>query len=126
MASQKQEILGRYLDQLRGDVVSGPFVPKWWHDSGDPASTDEILHEIRDRFGIYAMQKKLRYDVNQASLKAPDSKTREKLINLRYLIDKGNLTKQEGEQVSKLYDALKRNSSFNQELESMMQSIRYE
>jgi hypothetical protein len=122
MASLRQEALGLYLDRLRGEA---PIVPTWWHDSGEPATADQVLHEIRDRFGIYAMKKKLRYDTYQAAMRAQDSAVRQKLLDLRYLIDKDNLTKEESAKIGRLYTTLNKDRNFVQEMRAMMDMIHY-
>jgi hypothetical protein len=124
MASLHQELLGRLLDGEIGAGAGGSApVPSWWHDDGSPASYDEVLNEIRDRIGVYAMQKRARYLANQASLKAKDDKTRFKLIDLRAAIDIPD--PKYTETVRKLYDAINKDPAFNSELDAMLKSIHY-
>jgi hypothetical protein len=84
-----------------------------------------LLHEIRDQFGSYILTKKLRYDTYQAVLKAKDPIVRQELMNLMLLADNPRPTKNELQQLEKMYKGLRRDPIFNQQMQSMMNLIRY-
>ena len=127
MASRRQEMLGRYIDSLRGDEkTTAAYVPKWWNHDGDKASADQILHEIRDRLGIYFMKKKLRYDTYQASrAQNLDDKTRGRLLNLMGLVDKENPTPEEAKIIGQMYKTLMKDRAAMTEIDHMINLITY-
>jgi hypothetical protein len=112
-------------DQLR-DEETTPYVPKWWNHDGSVAQADQILHEVRDRMGIYFMTKKLRYDTSQAlRRKNINPEVRSKLMDLMALVDKGNPTPEEAKTLSRLYRNMRQDPDFMRETQLMLSFIRY-
>jgi hypothetical protein len=105
--------------------TSDDNTPNWWNYDGKPTNSDQILHEIRDQFGSYILTKKLRYDTYQAVLKAKDPLVRQELMNLMLLVDNPSPTKNELQQLGKMYKGLRRDPIFNQQMQSMMNLISY-
>ena len=105
--------------------MSDPYIPNWWNYDGSPANSNQILHEIQDRFGIYILTKKLRYDTYQATLKAQDPNVRQKLMGLMLLVDKTNPTEKERDQIMNMYKNLRKDPIFNSQMQSMMSLVRY-
>ena len=120
-------MLGRYIDSLRGaEKTAAAYVPKWWNHDGGKASADQILHEIRDRMGLYFMKKKLRYDTGQAArAQNLDDKTRSRLLNFMSLVDKGNPTPEEAKIIGQMYEILMKDRDARAEIDHMMSLITY-
>jgi len=72
------------------------------------------------------MQKKLRYDTDQASRQTDiDNSTRTKLLNRMWIVDKPNPTPEEIKVRSQMYKNLERDPVFRSELDRMLALIHY-
>jgi hypothetical protein len=123
MSSAKQDLLGRYIDSLQG--IGPAPQPIWFNDDGSTPYPGQVEHELKDRFGVYLMQKKLRYDVKQAILKNTDEKQRFNLISLRTAIDTGSGTPEEKAAIAKGYNRLSNDPNFQSELNHILSLVRY-